>query len=115
MYTIFGATGNIGSVITRVLLEKGEQVRVVGRNAGKLQKYVQKGAEAFVGDVADEAAMAQALSGVRAGFLMIPPNSTSSDYRAEQERVSDSLAAVCAARSSAVMLRGGPYPPVCRR
>ena len=37
MYTIFGATGNIGSVITRVLLEKGEQVRVVGRHAGKLQ------------------------------------------------------------------------------
>ena len=28
--------------------------------------------------------------------------------------VSDSLAAVCAARSRAVMLRGGPYPPVCR-
>ncbi len=93
MYTIFGATGNIGSVITRVLLEKGEQVRVVGRNAGKLQKYVQKGAEAFVGDVSDEAAMAQALSGARAGFLMIPPNPTSPDYRAEQERVSDSIAA----------------------
>ena len=93
MYTIFGATGNIGSVITRVLLEKGEQVRVVGRNAGKLQKYVQKGAEAFVGDVSDEAAMAQALGGARAGFLMIPPNPTSPDYRAEQERVSDSVAA----------------------
>ena len=93
MYTIFGATGNIGSVITRVLLEKGEQVRVVGRNAGKLQKYVQKGAEAFVGDVSDEAAVAQALSGSRAGFLMIPPNPTSTDYRAEQERVSDSIAA----------------------
>ena len=92
MYTIFGATGNIGSVITRVLLEKGEQVRVVGRNAGKLQKYVQKGAEAFVGDVSDEAAVAQALSGSRAGFLMIPPNPTSTDYRAEQERVSDSIA-----------------------
>jgi len=54
---------------------------------------VQNGAEAFVGDVADEAAMAQALSGVRAGFLMIPPNPTSPDYRAEQERVSDSIAA----------------------
>jgi uncharacterized protein YbjT (DUF2867 family) len=93
MYTILGATGNIGSVITRVLLEKGEQVRVVGRNAGKLQKYVQKGAEAFVGDVSDEAAMAQALSGARAGFLMIPPNPTSPDYRAEQERVSDSITA----------------------
>jgi uncharacterized protein YbjT (DUF2867 family) len=93
MYTIFGATGNIGSVITKVLLEKGEQVRAVGRSAGKLQKYVQKGAEAFVGNVSDEAAMTQALSGVRAAFLMIPPDATSPDYRAEQDRISDSIAA----------------------
>ena len=93
MYTVFGATGNIGSVITRILLDKGEKVRVVGRNAGKLQKYVQRGAEAFAGNVSDEAAMTQALTGVRAAFLMIPPNMASPDYRAEQERVGDSIAA----------------------
>lgn len=93
MYTIFGATGNIGSVIIRVLLEQGERVRVVGRNAGKLQKYAQKGAEAFVGNVSDEAAMTQALTGARAAFLMIPPNPASLDYRAEQEHISDSIAA----------------------
>ncbi len=93
MYTIFGATGNIGSVISKVLLEKGEQVRVVGRSAGKLQRYAQKGAEAVVGDVSDEVAMTQALSGARAAFLMIPPNAVSPDYRAEQERISDSIAA----------------------
>jgi uncharacterized protein YbjT (DUF2867 family) len=93
MYTVFGATGNIGSVITTVLLENSEQVRVVGRNAGKLQKYVQKGAEAFVSDVSDEAAMKQALTGARAAFLIIPPNPVSPDYRAEQERMGDSIAA----------------------
>jgi uncharacterized protein YbjT (DUF2867 family) len=93
MYTIFGATGNIGSVITKALLEKGEQVRAVGRNAGKLQKFVQKGAEAVVGNVSDEAAMTQALTGARAAFLMIPPGPASPDYRAEQERHSDSIAA----------------------
>jgi uncharacterized protein YbjT (DUF2867 family) len=93
MYTVLGATGNIGSVITRVLLEKGERVRVVGRNAGKLQKYVQKGAEAFVGNASDEAAMTQALTGARAAFLMIPPDPASLDYRAEQEHISDSIAA----------------------
>ncbi len=98
MYTVLGATGNIGSVITRTLLEKGEKVRVVGRNAGKLQTFVQKGAEAFVGNVADEAAVTQALTGVRAAFLMLPPDMTSPDYRADQERMSDSIAA--AARKS---------------
>ena len=53
MYTVLGATGHIGSVITKRLLEKGEKVRVVGRNTARLQTFVQKGAEAFIGDVGD--------------------------------------------------------------
>ena len=93
MYTVLGATGNIGSVVTKMLLEKGEKVRVVGRNAGRLQPYVQRGAEAFVGNIADEAAMTQALSGVRAAFLMMPPGTSSPDYKAEQEHESDALSA----------------------
>jgi len=91
MYTVLGATGNVGSVITRTLLEKGEKVRVVGRHAAKLHPFVQKGAEPFIGDVADAAAMTRALSGARAAFLMIPPGMTSQDYRADQERASDAI------------------------
>lgn len=93
MYTILGATGNIGSVITRALLEKGEKVRAVGRNAGRLQPFVRRGAEAFVGDVADAEGMTRALTGARAAFLMIPPCMTSPDYRADQEKTSDAFSA----------------------
>jgi uncharacterized protein YbjT (DUF2867 family) len=93
MYTILGATGNIGSVIARALLEKGEKVRVVGRSAGRLQPFVKRGAEAFVGDVADAEAMTRALTGARAAFLMIPPSMTSPDYRANQEKTSDAFSA----------------------
>src|SRR6202790_5762678 len=85
MYTVLGATGNIGSVITKKLLEKGEKVRVVGRNASRLQQYVPRGAEAFVADIKDAEALTKALTGVRAAFLMMPPGMTSPDYRAEQE------------------------------
>jgi len=88
-----GATGNIGSVISRALLKKGEKVRVVGRSAGRLQTFVQRGAEAFVGNVMDAEAMTRALTGARAAFLMIPPSMTSPDYRAEQEKTSDALSA----------------------
>jgi uncharacterized protein YbjT (DUF2867 family) len=102
MYAILGATGNIGSVITRALLEKGEKVRVVGRNLGRLQRFVKRGAEAFVGDVGDAEAMTRALTGARAAFLMIPPRMTSPDYRALQEKTSD---AFCAAANSV----GLPY------
>jgi uncharacterized protein YbjT (DUF2867 family) len=92
MYTVLGASGNIGSVIARTLLDKGEKVRVAGRNAARLHPFVQKGAEPFVGDVGDVQAMTRALSGVRAAFLMIPPGMHSADYRADQKRISDAIA-----------------------
>jgi uncharacterized protein YbjT (DUF2867 family) len=102
MYTVLGATGNIGSVITKKLLEKGEKVRVVGRNAARLHPFVQKGAEPFIGDVTDVAALTRAFAEARAAFLMIPPGMHSQDYRADQERTSDAISA--AARNA-----GLPY------
>jgi len=98
MYTILGATGNIGSVITKKLLEKGEKVRVVGRNSGRLQQYVHRGAEEFLADVKDAEALTRALTGVRAAFLMLPPDMMSPDYRAEQEAESNAIS--LAARNS---------------
>jgi uncharacterized protein YbjT (DUF2867 family) len=91
MYTVLGATGHIGSVIAKRLLEKGEKVRVVGRNTARLQAFVQKGAEAFIGDVGDVEAMTRALQDVRAAFLMMPPGMTSPDYRADQDRESTAI------------------------
>jgi uncharacterized protein YbjT (DUF2867 family) len=91
MYTVLGATGNIGSVITKKLLDNGEKVRVVGRNAARLHPFVQKGAEAFVADVNDAEALTRAFSGARAAFLMLPPGMGSQNYRADQERESDAI------------------------
>ena len=55
MYVILGASGNTGSIIADSLLSKGKKVRVVGRDAGRLQRFVRQGAEAFMGDVSDAA------------------------------------------------------------
>jgi len=93
MYTVLGATGNTGSVITKTLLEKGEKLRVVGRNAARLHPFVQKGAEPFIGDVTDAEALTRAFTDARAAFLMIPPGMSSPDYRADQERASDAISA----------------------
>jgi uncharacterized protein YbjT (DUF2867 family) len=92
MYAILGATGNVGSVIANTLLAKGEKVRVLGRDRGRLERFVRKGAEAATANVKDAAALTKALAGVRAAFLMIPPDMTSQDYRADQELASDALA-----------------------
>jgi len=92
MYTVLGATGHIGSVITKSLLEQDEKVRAVGRSTARLQPLVQKGAEAFIADVSDTEALSRAFRDARAAFLMTPPGMTSPDYRAEQERISDAIA-----------------------
>ncbi len=92
MYVVLGATGNTGSIIANSLLTKGERVRVVGRDASRLARFVRKGAEAFTANVTDAAALTKALSGARAAYLMLPPSLTSLDYRADQERESDSIA-----------------------
>jgi uncharacterized protein YbjT (DUF2867 family) len=94
MYVILGATGNIGSVLTNTLLARGEKVRAVGRDEGKLRRFANRGAETFVGDIGDAAGLTKAFAGARAAFLMIPPSLNSADYRADQQKYSD---AICAA------------------
>ena len=65
MYVILGATGNTGSVVADVLLSKGKKVRVVGRDSGRLQRFVDKGAEAFTADMSNVAGLTKAFSGAR--------------------------------------------------
>ena len=93
MYAIIGASGNTGKVVAGKLLAHGENVRVIGRDAKRLERLVQKGAEAFVADAADGAWLTQAFSGARAVYLMIPPNPAHPNVREDQERVSDALVA----------------------
>ena len=93
MYAITGATGNIGSKTANILLAKGEKVRVIGRNAARLQSLVERGAEAKVGDLTDGNFVASAFSGATAVFTMIPPNYAAPDFRAYQNEISESLAA----------------------
>src|ERR1700688_866829 len=88
MYVILGASGNTGSIIANSLLSKGEKVRVMGRDAGRLQRFVGKGAEASTADVSDAAALAKAFRGARAAYLLLPPITS----REDQERESDAIA-----------------------
>jgi len=92
MIVVTGATGHTGSVVAEKLLEAGEKVRVVGRSAEKLQRFVAKGAEAFVGDVMDAAAMSIAFTAADAVYAMIPPSMSEKDFYAYQARVTESLA-----------------------
>jgi nucleoside-diphosphate-sugar epimerase len=87
-YVILGATGNTGSIISNFLLSSGKKVRVIGRDAARLQRFVRKGALPFTTDMTDSTALAKAFSGGQAAYLMLPPITT----REDQERQSDAIA-----------------------
>jgi uncharacterized protein YbjT (DUF2867 family) len=93
MYVITGATGNTGSEVAEKLLAHGAQVRVVGRDAKRLERFAKKGAEAFVADLTDSAALAKAFSGAKAVYAMIPPDVSAQDVLAHYRRAGDALAA----------------------
>ena len=88
VYVILGASGNTGSIVANFLLSKGKKVRVVGRDSGRLKRFVDKGAEAFTADMSDAAALTKAFSGARAAYLLLPPAKS----REDQERESDAIA-----------------------
>ncbi|MES5397485.1 NmrA family NAD(P)-binding protein [Bacillus amyloliquefaciens] len=93
MYVITGATGRTGSAVANYLLDKGQQVRVIGRNPERLQPFVNKGAEAFVSEPGDATRLMKAFAGAKAVYVMLQPNYivTSSDFRAYQNRIINAL------------------------
>jgi uncharacterized protein YbjT (DUF2867 family) len=93
MYVVLGATGHTGSVVAETLLAKGERVRAVGRSKERLVALANRGAEAFEADASDSASLTRAFDGARAVYFMMPPNVSSTDYRAYQDRVTDAAAA----------------------
>ena len=81
MYVIMGATGNVGSKLANILLDKGEKIKVIGRSAERLKPFVDNGAEAAVGDISDAAFLKNTFKGADAIFALIPPNYTTDNFR----------------------------------
>jgi uncharacterized protein YbjT (DUF2867 family) len=93
MYVVTGATGNTGHVVASHLLDQKKTVRVIGRSKERLQPLADRGAESFVADMTDQAALTKAFSGANAVYAMIPPSMTSQDFRGEQRRIARAIAA----------------------
>ena len=80
MNVIMGATGNIGSKLANILLDKGEKVTVIGRSADRLKAFVDRGAEAAIGDISDVGFLINVFNYAEAVFALIPPGYTAKDF-----------------------------------
>ena len=87
MFVITGASGHTGSVAAETLLAAGKQVRVVVRDAAKAARLKAAGAEVFVADLTDQAAMAQAVRGAQGVYLLSPPDLKSKDFINERKQL----------------------------
>lgn len=92
MYVVMGASGHTGGVVAEKLLAKGEKVRVIGRDAKRLERFSKHGAEVATADATDPGGLATAFSGAESVYVLVPPNMTSDDVLGYGARVSDSIA-----------------------
>lgn len=93
MIVITGASGHIGRRAAEILLRKGLPVRVVGRNAERLQPLTRRGAEAAVGYLRDTTFLTRVFKDAQAVFTMIPSDYAAEDFRGFQIDVGASIAA----------------------
>lgn len=96
MFTIFGATGNTGSVVAQKLLDRGEKVRVLVRDPAKVEGLKARGAEVHTGDVLDAKAVATALDGAKGAYLLVPPDPKTTSFVARAQKITDNYAAALA-------------------
>jgi uncharacterized protein YbjT (DUF2867 family) len=104
MYAITGITGQVGGHLARALLDAGQQVRAVVRDAKKAQAWADKGCEIAVADIGDTAALTAAFTGVDGVFVLLPPTfDPSPDFREARRSIASLRDALAAARPPKVV------------
>ena len=95
MFFVAGINGHVGGATARALLAQGKQVRSLVREAGKGVAWTEQGVELCAGDLTDADALAAALDGVEAAFLMQPtPIGVTRDFREARALTGSMVAAL---------------------
>ena len=93
IYTLLGASGQVGSTIVHRLLEKGKTVRLVSRHPDRVKSFISRGAIACIGDLNDLEFLRDAFAGAEAAFVLTPPDYKSEDYENSQLSTGKAIAA----------------------
>lgn len=73
MFTVMGATGQVGRAVANTLIDHGREVRVIVRSESKAGPWAARGADVAVAAIENPEAMAAALNGAEGAFVMLPP------------------------------------------
>ena len=72
MILVIGATGNIGSELTRLLVAKGADVRVLARDKAQAEAALGSKVQVMQGDLTRPESLSEAMKGVTKLFLVTP-------------------------------------------
>lgn len=98
VYSIIGATGQVGGATARALLGAHYGVRAVVRNPAVAQAWTSRGAEVAIADLVDADALTRAFAGVDGAFVMTPPHLDVSDpFAPNREAIAALRTAILAA------------------
>jgi uncharacterized protein YbjT (DUF2867 family) len=81
MIVVTAPTGTIGSQVLRQLLDQGEELRVIVRNAASLPTSIRERVDVVVGSHADPAVVDRAFVAADAVFWLAPPDSRTPDLQ----------------------------------
>jgi uncharacterized protein YbjT (DUF2867 family) len=84
-YVITGAAGNISKPLSEILLEKGHEITVIGRNAENLKELTNKGAKAAIGNLEDAELLSNTFRGADAAYIMFPPQYAALELKAYED------------------------------
>ena len=87
-------TGNIGSKLANLLLERKSDVRVIARHPEKVKDLASRGAQVIAGEHSDPAVVEQAVRGADALFWLTPSAMTSHDPLGTARRMAEAGASV---------------------
>jgi uncharacterized protein YbjT (DUF2867 family) len=91
MHIILGATGHIGSVLIKLLAERGEQVTGVTHNRGNVKQIEAAGAKAAVVDVQDTNGLRALFKKGTRLYLLNPSGNFAADALAEEKQSISSI------------------------
>jgi uncharacterized protein YbjT (DUF2867 family) len=91
-HVVAGATGRVGSVVARELLDRNEAVTVVVRDEARRPEWARRGADVAVGSLDDRAFVARVVRDAAGFFTLLPENVPSEDFHGARRRMADAIA-----------------------
>lgn len=92
MIVITGASGNIGSRLTDMLLRDQQKIRVVSRTEDKVAQFKKRGAETAIGNFLDADFCQQAFTGCEKAFLVVQGNPNNGQHTEEEIQMGQNFA-----------------------